>query len=81
MRRLLFTFLLLVPGAAFAQGAGFEITPTASYRFSGSVTAYDNSGFRQSSDLKVDHGGAYGVSLDIPVGYRWQFELLANRGW
>ncbi len=79
MRRMFFAFLLLVPGAAFAQGAGFEITPTASYRFSGSVTAYDNEGFRTSRDLKVDSGGAYGVSLDVPVGYRWQFELLANR--
>jgi len=80
MRRLLFAFLLLIPGAAFAQGAGFEITPTAGYRFSGSVTSYDDNGFRRnSSDLKVDHGGAYGVTFDIPVGYRWQFELLANR--
>src|SRR5436305_8261954 len=80
MRRLLFAFLLLVPGAAFAQGAGFEITPTASYRFSGGVTAYDDNGFRRNgNDLKVDHGGAYGVSLDVPIGYRWQFELLANR--
>jgi hypothetical protein len=79
MRRLLFAFLLLVPGAAFAQGRGFEITPTASYRFSGSVTAFDDNGFRESRDLKVKEGGAYGVTFDIPIGYRWQFELLANR--
>jgi hypothetical protein len=78
MRRLLFAILLLVPAAAFAQGAGFEITPTAGYRFSGGVTAYDNEGNRQGRDLKVDSGGAYGVSLDIPIGYRWQLELLGN---
>jgi hypothetical protein len=82
MRRLLFVFLLLVPlvpAAAFAQGKGFEITPTAGYRFSGTVTSYDDNGFRDSRDLKIDEGGAYGVSFDIPVGYRWQLELLANR--
>jgi hypothetical protein len=82
MRRLFFVFLLLVPlvpAAAFAQGRGFEITPTAGYRFSGSVTSYDDNGFRNSSDLKIDEGGAYGVAFDIPVGYRWQLELLANR--
>lgn len=79
MRRLLFAFLLLLPGAAFAQGKGFEITPTAGYRFSGSVTAFDDNGHRESRDLKVNEGGAYGVSFDIPLGYRWQLELLANR--
>jgi Outer membrane protein beta-barrel domain len=81
MRRLLFTLLLLIlPGVAYAQKAGFEITPTAGYRFSGSITSYDNYyGDRHNSDLKVDEGGAYGVSLDIPLGYRWQLELLANR--
>ena len=78
MRRLLFAILLLVPGAAFAQGAGFEITPTAGYRFTGSVTAYDDEGFRQGRDLKVDSGGAYGVTFDVPIGYRWQLEFLAN---
>jgi hypothetical protein len=78
MRRLLFALLLLAPGAAFAQGAGFEITPTAGYRFSGGVTAYDDNGDRHGRDLKVQEGGAYGVTLDIPVGYRWQLELLAN---
>ena len=51
MRRLLFAFLLLVPGAAFAQGAGFEITPTASYRFSGSVTAYDDNLIVRAADV------------------------------
>src|SRR5262249_13702161 len=78
MRKLLFAILLLAPGAAFAQGAGFEITPTAGYRFTGSVTAYDNSGFSEGRDLKVDSGAMYGVSFDIPIGYRWQLELLAN---
>jgi outer membrane protein with beta-barrel domain len=85
MRRLLVpAFLLLIPfgslssGVAYAQGAGFEITPTASYRFSGSVTAYDDEGFRQGRDIKVKEGGAYGVSFDLPIGYRWQLELLAN---
>ncbi|HTQ79352.1 MAG TPA: outer membrane beta-barrel protein [Thermoanaerobaculia bacterium] len=78
MRRCLFAFLLLIPGAAFAQGAGFEITPTAGYRFSGSVTSYDDYGYRQSRDLKVEEGGAYGVTFDVPIGYRWQLELLAN---
>jgi hypothetical protein len=78
MRKLLFAILLLVPGAVFAQGAGFEITPTAGYRFTGSVTAYDNEGFRDGRDLKVDSGGAYGVTFDVPIGYRWQLEFLAN---
>jgi len=78
MRKLLFAILLLVPGAVLAQGAGFEITPTAGYRFSGSVTAYDNSGFHEGRDLKVDSGAMYGVTFDIPIGYRWQLELLAN---
>jgi hypothetical protein len=81
MRRLLLALLLLVPGAAFAQGKGFEITPTAGYRFSGTVTAYDDNGNREreSRDLKVKEGGAYGVTFDVPLGYRWQLELLANR--
>ncbi|HZF12773.1 MAG TPA: outer membrane beta-barrel protein [Thermoanaerobaculia bacterium] len=78
MRKLLFAILLLVPGTAFAQGAGFEITPTAGYRFTGSVTAYDNEGVRQGRDLKVDSGGMYGVTFDVPIGYRWQLEFMAN---
>src|SRR5262245_19262417 len=69
--------LLALPAAAAAQ-SGFEITPMAGYRLSGNVTAYDDRGFSEDTDLQVDESSVYGVTFDIPLGYRWQLELFAN---
>ena len=80
-RTLLLTLALLLalPALAAAQEGRFEITPTAGYRLSGQVTAYDDDGFSEDTDLEVDEGAIYGLTFDIPLGYRWQLELLANR--
>jgi opacity protein-like surface antigen len=71
--------LALAPLAAQAQGPLYrvELTPTASYRFGGTLQGGDNALF--NSDLKVEDSSAYGVTLDIPLSSRIQLELLANR--
>jgi outer membrane protein with beta-barrel domain len=74
---LILALLLALPAVAAAQ-SGFEITPMAGYRLSGNVTAYDDRGFSEDTDLQVDESPVYGVALDIPLGYRWQLELFAN---
>jgi hypothetical protein len=81
MKRLAFALALgalLAPAAARAEGAyRFEITPTASYRWGGTISGQDNALF--NSDLKVDSGAAYGLTFDIPLSRSLQLELLANR--
>lgn len=81
MRRLAFALALgalLAPAAARAEGAyRFELTPTASYRWGGTISGRDNA--LTNEDLKVDNGGAYGLTFDIPLSRSLQFELLANR--
>jgi len=69
----------LVPAALTAQPYRFEITPTAGYRFDGTVASYDDRGNRfDNRDLRLDGSGAYGVTLDVPLAYSLQLELLAN---
>jgi hypothetical protein len=68
--------LLLVPGAALAQGR-FEITPTASYNFGGTIDASDTELF--DFDLEAADSEAFGVTFGIPVAPWAQIELLASR--
>jgi Outer membrane protein beta-barrel domain len=69
----------LVPAGARAQRDlyRFELTPTVSYRFGGTLSGSDSPLF--NTDLKVDDSAAYGVTFDIPLSSRIQLELLANR--
>jgi hypothetical protein len=82
MKRTILALLLLVPlvpAAAVAQPYRFEITPTVGYRFDGTVSSYDDYGNRfDNRNLRLDESGTYGVSIDIPLAYRLQLELLAN---
>lgn len=68
--------LLLAPGAALAQGR-FEITPTVSYNFGGTIDASESELF--DFDLEADDSEAFGVTFDIPVASWAQIELLASR--
>jgi hypothetical protein len=69
----------LVPAALTAQPYRFEITPTAGYRFDGTVASFDDRGNRfDNRDLRLDGSGAYGVTFDVPLVYNLQLELLAN---
>jgi len=83
MKRQIWSFALmavLAPLAAHAQGPSnyrFELTPTVSYRFGGTLYGEDSALF--NTDLKVDDSAAYGISLDIPLSSSIQLELLANR--
>lgn len=80
MKRIAFAALLaalLVPAAALAQGAyRFELTPQASYRWGGTISGDNNTLF--NTDLKVDKGSGYGLTLDIPLSRNLQIELLAH---
>jgi opacity protein-like surface antigen len=84
MKRTFLALLLLMPllpAAAAAQVYRFEITPSAGYRFDGRVSAYDDFGNRidnRNRDLRLDESGTYGVTLDVPLAYSLQLELLAN---
>jgi opacity protein-like surface antigen len=83
MKRTILALLLLMPllpAAAAAQAYRFEITPTVGYRFNGTVSAYDDFGNRlnDNRDLRLDESGTYGITLDVPLAYRLQLELLAN---
>ncbi len=82
MKRLILGFALLLalsPLAARAQGPlyRFELTPTASYNFGGTIQGGHDSLF--NSDLEVKDSEAFGVTFDIPLGSAIQLELLASR--
>lgn len=81
-RTLLAAALLLAAAAAPAAHAQqglyrFELTPTASYTWGGSLDASDSEFF--AADLEVEDSAAYGVTLDIPLSSSFQLELLASR--
>jgi opacity protein-like surface antigen len=87
-RKLIVLFVLLIaPAAAFAQDAGqpnnaytrgrFELTPTFSYNFGGTISAEDN--YLSDFDLEADDSEAYGVTFGIPLSPWAQIELLASR--
>ena len=79
MLRRLLTFAIAVlslPAAAAAQGR-FELTPTASYNFGGTIDAGDSDLF--DFDLESEDSEAYGITFDIPVASWAQIELLASR--
>ncbi|MEO7795381.1 MAG: outer membrane beta-barrel protein [Thermoanaerobaculia bacterium] len=81
------SILLLAPAAAFAQDAipsnspysrgRFELTPTFSYNFGGTISAEESSLFE--FDLEADDSEAYGVTFGIPLSPVAQIELLASR--
>jgi opacity protein-like surface antigen len=92
MKRLLPSLALLLAlspiAAAHAQDASgyrsgiasnyrFELTPTLSYRFGGTIYRGDSSLF--SNDVTIDDSVAYGATFDIPLSSNMQLELLANR--
>jgi opacity protein-like surface antigen len=70
---------LALPAAVHAQNSPyrFELTPTLSYRWGGTLYGSDSSIF--NTDLKVDDSEALGVTFDIPLSSFLQLELLANR--
>ncbi|MGE0640759.1 MAG: outer membrane beta-barrel protein [Thermoanaerobaculia bacterium] len=78
-RPTLFALLLVsLPALAVAQGRGrFELTPTASYNFGGSINGQNNGFF--DFDLETRESEAYGLTLDIPLAPWVQLELLASR--
>jgi opacity protein-like surface antigen len=80
MKRIAFAALLaalLVPAVASAQGAyRFELTPQVPYRWGGTISGDNNTLF--NTDLKVDKGSGYGVTLDLPLSRNFQIELLAH---
>ena len=78
LRRLLWIAgaTLLLPAVASAQGR-FEITPTASYNFGGTIDAGDSDLF--DFDLEANDSEAFGVTFDIPIASWAQIELLASR--
>ncbi|HEX9799403.1 MAG TPA: outer membrane beta-barrel protein [Thermoanaerobaculia bacterium] len=71
--------LALAPAAVQAQSSlyRFELTPTVSHRWGGTISGDDSDFFE--TDLDVDNGTAYGITLDIPLSSQIQLELLANR--
>ena len=82
MRRTLLAAALLAaaltPAVRAQQGLyRFELTPTVSYRWGGSLDAADSELF--AADLEVEDSDAYGVTFDIPLSSNVQLELLANR--
>jgi hypothetical protein len=68
--------LVFVPAAASAQNR-FEITPTASYNFGGTIDAEETDLF--DFDLEAADSAAFGITFDIPVSPWAQIELLASR--
>jgi hypothetical protein len=87
-RKLIVLFVLLIaPAAAFAQDASptnnaytrgrFELTPTFSYNFGGTLSAESSSLF--DFDLEAADSTAYGVTFGIPLSPWAQIELLASR--
>ena len=79
--------LLLAPAAVFAQDAGytssaqtrgrFELTPTVSYNFGGTITGEHDEFFE--FDLEADDSEAFGVTFGIPLSPWAQIEILASR--
>lgn len=72
---------LLAPAAAFAGGSGgsatFELTPTVSYNFGGTISAENST--LSNFDLHAKDGEAFGITFDIPLSPWAQIELLASR--
>ncbi len=72
---------LLAPAAAFAGGSGgstsFELTPTVSYNFGGTISAENST--LSNFDLDAKDGEAFGITFDIPLAPWVQLELLASR--
>ena len=70
--------LMALPHAARAQHGlyRFEFTPTASYRFGGTLDGRETELF--DADLDVEDSEAWGVTFDIPLGSAIQLELLAS---
>jgi hypothetical protein len=85
MRKALFAVLslsslsLLLPAAAPAQIARFEITPTVGYRFNGDLNVSRNTDTIFDSNAEIKESAVYGVTVDVPFNQNWQLELLANR--
>ena len=80
MKKLLILALILLPAVASAQyrrRAAVEVTPFAGYRWGGTIEADQSPIFGE--DVEVDDASSYGLTLDIPVGYNFAFELLASR--
>ncbi len=61
---------------AYTRGR-FELTPTVSYNFGGTISAEESSIF--DFDLEADDSEAYGVTFGIPLSPWAQIELLASR--
>ncbi len=86
-KSLVLSILLLAPVAAFAQDANslnnaytrgrFELTPTFSYNFGGTIAAEDS--YLSDFDLQADDSESYGVTFGIPLSPWAQIELLASR--
>jgi hypothetical protein len=80
-------FALLLAPAAFAQDADysnsphargrFELTPTVSYNFGGTLSGEDSDFF--DFELEADDSEAFGVTFGIPLSPWAQIELLASR--
>jgi hypothetical protein len=68
--------LLLLPAIASAQGR-FELTPTASYNFGGSIDGEDTDFF--DVDLEAEDSQAFGLTFGIPLSPWAQIEILASR--
>ncbi len=76
--RFVLALLALLPLAASAQGSGrFELTPTVSYNFGGTLTGTDEDFFE--FDLDARESEAFGLTFDIPLAPWAQIELLASR--
>ena len=79
MRRALLVLLLsLIPAAAAAQFARFEVTPFVGYRLAGEVEDFADIGFDRPSDVEIDESPTYGLIFDISLSRYWQIELSAS---
>lgn len=76
-KALLFTVLLLVPVATFAQAHRFEVTPVAGYRFDGDFDT--DEGLFDERNVQVDEGTVFGLIFDVPLNPYLQVEFIANR--
>lgn len=77
MRKILLLVVLLVPAFAFAQNHVMEVTPFAGYQWGGVISEYETDVFNQ--DVEVRDHGSYGLLVNVPITYGFQFELLYNR--
>jgi len=79
MRRALLVLLLsLIPAAAAAQFARFEVTPFVGYRLAGEVEDFADIGLDRPSDVEIDESPTYGLIFDISLSRYWQIELSAS---